>query len=292
MESLNNQLHRCSINTATLGHREPIALTLDRIARAGFGGVAPWRQEVEAAGAPAVARQLRALQLSVSGYCRSAYLTGATPAERRAAVESNRRALHDAAELDARCFVMVVGGVNGTAPASSAGAAPRDLAGARQQVADGIAELYDEARKLRVPLAIEPLHPMYAADRSVVNTIAQALALCESIAPDDPALLGVAIDVYHCWWDPLLSESIAAAGRARRILGYHVCDWLADTRDMLMDRGMMGDGVVDLAGFRRQIEEAGYDGMVEVEIFSRDRWWTVEPDSVLSTCAQRLQSVC
>ncbi|SAK62899.1 sugar phosphate isomerase/epimerase family protein [Caballeronia ptereochthonis] len=283
MESLENRLHRCAINTATLGHREPLDVTLDRIARAGFGGVAPWRHEVEAIGASAVARQLRALQLTVSGYCRSTYLTGATNAERRASIDNNIKALHDAAEVDARCFVMVVGGVS---------AGSRDLAGARTQVEEGIAQLLAEARKLRIALAIEPLHPMYAADRSVVNTIGQALALCEAIAPDDPSILGIAIDIYHCWWDPLLSESIVDAGRARRILAYHVSDWLADTKDMLMDRGMMGDGVVDLKHFRHRMEEAGYDGMVEVELFSRDRWWKVQPDELLSVCAQRLQLVC
>ncbi|MDR5780779.1 sugar phosphate isomerase/epimerase [Caballeronia sp. LZ065] len=283
MEILENRLDRCSINTATLGHRESLDVTLERVARAGFGGVAPWRHEVEAMGAAAVARKLRALQLTVTGYCRSTYLTGETQAARRASIDSNIRALHDAAELEARCFVMVVGGVSANG---------RDLPGARAQVEEGIAELHAEARKLGVPLAIEPLHPMYAAERAVINTIGQALALCEKIAPGDPSMLGVAIDVYHCWWDPLLKESIAAAGRAQRILAYHVCDWLADTNDMLLDRGMMGDGVIDLAGFRGEIERAGYAGRVEVELFSRDRWWKVEPDEVLKVCAQRLQTVC
>lgn len=216
--------------------------------------MAPWRHEVEAIGASAVARQLWALQLTVTGYCRSTYLTGATNAERRASIDSNIEALHDAAELDARCFVMVVGGVS---------AGSRDLVGARMQVEEGVEQLHAKARTLRIPLAIEPLHPMYAADCSVVNTIGQALALCEAVAPGDPSMLGVAIDIYHCWWDLLLSASIADAGRARRILAYHVSDWLAETKDMLMDRGLMGDGVVDLMSFRRKVEQAGYDGMVE-----------------------------
>jgi sugar phosphate isomerase/epimerase len=283
MESLQGKLHRCAINTATLGHREPLGTTLERIARAGFGGVAPWRHEVEAIGAAAVARQLRALELKVSGYCRSTYLTGATASERRASIDSNIHALHDAAELEAGCFVLVVGGAH---------AASNDLAGARLQVEEGIAELHAMACSLGIALAIEPLHPMYAADRSVVNTIGQALAMCEAIAPGDPSTLGIAVDIYHCWWDPQLPESIAAAGRAGRILAYHVCDWLPDTKHMLMDRGMMGDGIVDLAGFRQRIEQAGYTGMVEVEIFSSEHWWKVPPEDVLSVCAQRLQSVC
>ncbi|WP_296185751.1 sugar phosphate isomerase/epimerase family protein [Pseudomonas sp. UBA1879] len=283
MRSLEGQLHRCAINTATLGHREPLAKTLDRIARAGFGGVAPWRREVEAIGAAAAARHLRALGLTVTGYCRSAYLATCDEAERRANMSANIKALDDAAELGAQCFVLVVGGAHGV---------KGGLVGARSQVHDGVAELYLEARKRGVPLAIEPLHPTYASDRSVVNTIRQALALCESVAPGDNAMLGLAIDVYHCWWDPDLASSIALAGQAGRILGYHVCDWLADTQDRLMDRGMMGDGVVDLPGFRHLIELAGYRGMVEVEIFSEQRWWKVAPDEVLSVCADRLQSAC
>lgn len=283
MQSLQGQLHRCAINTATLGHREPLGKTLDRIARAGFGGVAPWRQEVEAFGAAAAGKHVRALGLSVSGYCRSAYLATADDAERKANMAANLKALDDAVELGARCFVLVVGGAHGV---------KGGVLGARAQVEEGIGELYLEARKRGMPLALEPLHPMYAAGRSVVNTIRQALALCESIAPQDPGRLGLAIDVYHCWWDPDLAAAIAQAGRAGRILAYHVCDWLADTQDMLMDRGMMGDGVVDLPGFRRLIEQAGYTGMVEVEIFSAQRWWTVAQDEVLRVCAQRLQTRC
>lgn len=281
--SLENQLHRCAINTATLGHREAIDVTLDRIARAGFGGVAPWRHEVEALGAATVARQLRALGLKVTGYCRSAYLTGASIDERKNNFDSNLQALHDAAELQAGCFVLVVGGL----PPHS-----RNLHDARQQVEDGVSQLFEHARTLGVPLAIEPLHPMYAADRSVINTIDQALTLCQQIAPDEPEKLGVAIDAYHCWWDPMLTASIDAAGQARRILAYHVSDWLTDTRDFLLDRGMMGDGIIDLRGLRRRVEGAGYGGMVEVEIFSRDRWWPQPPDTVLATCAKRLQTVC
>jgi len=283
MNSLEGRLQRCAINTATLGHREPLGTTLDRIARAGFGGVAPWRHEVEAVGATAAGRQLRALGLTVTGYCRSAYFAAPDEAERKANMNANIQALNDATEIGAQCFVLVVGGARGV---------KNGLAGARAQVQDGIGELYIEARKLGMPLAIEPLHPMYATDRSVVNTIRQALALCESIAPDDNPMLGLAIDVYHCWWDPDLVSSIAQAGQAGRILGYHVCDWLPDTRHMLMDRGMMGDGVVDLQGFRGLMEQAGYTGMVEVEIFSAEQWWKLPQDKVLSVCAERLQSVC
>ncbi|MEK6422860.1 MAG: sugar phosphate isomerase/epimerase family protein [Burkholderia gladioli] len=276
-------LDRCSINTATLGHREPLAVTIDRIARAGFGGVAPWRHELDAADAKAIAAQIRALDLVVTGYCRSTYFPAATEAVRRAGLDANRRALDQAALLEARCFVMVVGGLS---------EGSRDLSAARSQVNDGIAGLLEHARDVGVPLAIEPLHPMYAADRSVVCTLAQALAMCRALEPEGARWLGVAADIYHCWWDPLLDVSLAEIGAEGRLLAFHLSDWLRDTRDMLLDRGMMGDGVVDLPGIRRRVEAAGFRGLAEVEIFSRDRWWQVAPDTVLQRCAQALSSVC
>jgi sugar phosphate isomerase/epimerase len=281
MESLH--LTRCSINTATLGHREPIDVTIDRIAKAGFGGLAPWRHEVEAADVSKIARQIRALELKVTGYCRSTYFPASTQAQRLANIESNVRALNDAAELAAECFVMVVGGLpEGT----------RDLSAARTQVQDGIGALLEAARKLGVRLAIEPLHPMYAGERSVINTIDQANAVARELDPHNDGFLGVAVDVYHCWWDPRLEGALTSIGNDNRILAYHVSDWLVPTTDLLLDRGMMGDGVIDLKGFRQSVEHAGYAGMVEVEIFSRDTWWRMPPDEVLKTCADRLRLVC
>lgn len=283
MRTLQGRLDLCSINTATLGHHEPLSRTIDRIAKAGFGGIAPWRREVEDANVRDIARQIRSLDLTVSGYCRSTYLPAATREQFAANVESNKAALRDAAQLGARCFVMVVGGL----PEGS-----RDLAGAREQVSEGIAELLGTARDCGVPLALEPLHPMYAADRSVLNTIEQALQVCDDVDPEGSGFLGVAIDIYHCWWDPHLNASIRAAGHAGRIYAHHVCDWLRDTSDLLLDRGMMGDGVVDLRGIRRCVENAGYRGLVEVEIFSGRNWWQRDPDDVLAICAQRLQTLC
>ncbi|WP_250536456.1 sugar phosphate isomerase/epimerase family protein [Caballeronia sp. AZ10_KS36] len=277
------QLTRCSVNTATLGHREPIDVTIDRIAAAGFGGVAPWRHEVEAADVSKIAKQIRALDLKVTGYCRSTYFPASTQEQRQANIQSNIRALNDAAELGAQCFVMVVGGL----PEGS-----RDLCAARMQVQDGIGALMEEARKVAVPLAIEPLHPMYAGERSVVSTIDQAHAIARELDPNNNGFLGVAVDVYHCWWDPHLESALTSIGNDNRILAYHVSDWLVPTTDLLLDRGMMGDGVIDLKRFRQSVENAGYAGMVEVEIFSRDNWWKLPPEQALQTCAERLQSVC
>ena len=166
--------------------------------------------------------------------------------------------------------------------------ASRDLAAARTMVADGIAALLPDARAAHVPLAIEPLHPMYAADRACVNTLDQALDLCDALGEG----VGVVIDAYHVWWDPHLREAIARAGRDGRILAHHISDWLVPTSDLLLDRGMMGDGVIDLRGLRRMIEDAGYHGPHEVEIFSRDNWWTRPGDEVLAICRERFVACC
>ena len=284
MRDLRGNLALCAINTATLGHREPILTVVERIARAGFGAIAPWRREVEGEDVPRIARAIRDAGLAVSGYCRSTYFPASDAAGRARALEENRRAVDDAATLGADCFVLVVGSL----PPGS-----RDLARARAEVAEGTAKLLEYARAAGVRLALEPLHPMYAGDRSCLCTLAQALDLAEAIeGPADAPCLGVVADAYHIWWDPGLGDQLARAGRVGRILGYHVSDWLVPTRDLLLDRGMMGDGVIGLKDIRRMVEAAGYAGPVEVEIFSAADWWERPPDEVLRTCAERLQSVC
>jgi sugar phosphate isomerase/epimerase len=166
---------------------------------------------------------------------------------------------------------MVVGGL---APGS------RDLAGARQMVAEGVAALAPYARDAGVKIALEPLHPMTCADRSVLSTAAQALDLADAVGQG----VGVALDAYHIWWDPALAASVA---RARgRIHGFHVCDWLVPTQDLVFDRGLMGDGVIDIPGIRALVEAAGYDGMIEVEILSR-AWWQRDPDAVMAVIKER-----
>ena len=156
------------------------------------------------------------------------------------------------------------------------------LAGARERAKEGIAEILPEARQARVPLAIEPLHPMQAADRACINTLEQALDLCDALGDG----LGVVVDVYHVWWDPKLEQQIRRAGK-QRLLAYHICDWLVPTRDTLNDRGMMGDGVIDLPKIRGWMQAAGYDGAHEVEIFSERDWWRREADEVLAACRER-----
>ena len=283
MRDLNGRLDLCSINTATLGHRAPIEEVIELVARQGFGGVCPWRRDLEGREAPAVARQIRDAGLQVSGYCRSTYLPASNRTAFEAALADNRRAIDQAATLGAACFVMVVGSL----PKGS-----RDLPGARAQVEEATSILCEHARGADVRLALEPLHPMYANDRSCLNTVEQALDLAERVEPSPSAapLLGVALDAYHIWWDPHLARDVERAGA--RIFAYHVCDWLAPTRDLLMDRGMMGDGVVDLRALRGEVERAGYRGLVEVEIFSEQDWWRRSPQETLAACAERLQSSC
>jgi sugar phosphate isomerase/epimerase len=199
--------------------------------------------------------------------------------------DDNRRALDEACTLGAPCLVLVVGGLPG---ALTGRAAHRDIAGAREQVRQGIAELLQDARQRQMPLAIEPLHPMYAADRACINTLEQALDVCDALDPAQSGALGVAVDVYHVWWDPKLQQQIERAG-ASRLLALHVCDWLTPTTDLLNDRGMMGDGVIDIPRIRGWVEAQGYTGYSEVEIFSASNWWQRDGAEVLDTCIERHQ---
>ena len=285
MRDLANRLDLCSINTATLGHREKISTVIDAVARHGYGAICPWRRDLQDENVAAIARQIRDARLTVSGYCRSTYFPALTRQELEANIADNIKAVTDAATLGAACFVLVVGSL----PEGS-----RDLTAARAQVEDGVLRLLEHAKKVGIRLALEPLHPMYAGDRSCLNTLQQALDLAEKIEPVSlsPPSLGVAVDVYHVWWDPDLAREITRAGKANRLFGYHVCDWLVPTRDLLTDRGMMGDGVIDLRMIRALMESANYNGPVEVEIFSSLDWWKRPMNDVLAMCSERLQTVC
>jgi len=268
-----------SINLATTRGAWGFAAAVDGCLRQGITAIAPWRDQVEAIGLAEAARIVEMNGLRVTGLCRGGMFPAESAAERQKAIDDNLRAIDEAAALGADCLVLVVGGLPGSS---------RSLAAARGMVADGIAAMLPHARACGMPLAIEPLHPMYAADRACVNTLDQALDLCEAFGEG----VGVAIDVYHVWWDPRLAEAIARAGRLKRILAHHVCDWLVPTRDLLLDRGMMGDGVIDLGSIRAMIEAAGYAGPQEVEIFSKDNWWKRPGDEVVATCLERFRTVC
>jgi sugar phosphate isomerase/epimerase len=268
-----------SINLATVRPQFGFAAAVDACLAQGITAIAPWRDQVEAIGLDEAARIVKVNGIQVTGYCRGGMFPATDPIGLAAAIDDNKRAIDEAATLGADCLVMVVGGLPGTS---------KDIEAARAMVADGLAAILPYARACKVPLAIEPLHPMYAGDRACVNTLEQALDLCDALG----AGIGVAIDVYHTWWDPKIRSQIARAGRNGQILAHHICDWLIPTRDLLLDRGMMGDGVIDLKQIRADIEQAGFHGAQEVEIFSSENWWKRPGEEVIATCIERYRTVC
>jgi sugar phosphate isomerase/epimerase len=275
-----------SLNTATVRKQGDLLEIIDACARHGIRAIDPWRDQVAAVGLDRAARAVRDGGLDLTGYCRGGMFVSDT-ARRTEVRDDNRRAVDEAKALGSSCIVLVAGGLP---QYSRPGSAPsRDIAAAWSQVADGLAEMLEYARTANVPLAIEPLHPAYAADRACVNTTKQALDLCDALDPKRTGMLGVALDVYHIWWDPELMGQIARAGKDR-ILAFHVCDWLVPTKDMLNDRGMMGDGVIDIKRVRAAVEAQGFAGYSEIEIFSND-WWGRPMDEVLRTCIERHKTV-
>jgi sugar phosphate isomerase/epimerase len=286
MRDFSGGVRHLSINTATVRKQLALPAVIEACARRCIPAIDPWRDQVQATGLAATARQLKDAGIRLSGYCRGGFFTAADAAGLRAALDDNRAVIDEAKALGAPCLVLVAGSLPG---ALQGKAVSNDLALARSQVYDGIAATLEYARQVGMPLAIEPLHPMQAAERACINTLEQALDICDALDPGRTGALGVALDVYHVWWDPQLEAQIARAGRDR-LLAYHVCDWLVPTRDLLNDRGMMGDGIIELKKIRGWVEAAGYVGFAEVEIFS-DRWWSQPADEVLDTCEARYRSV-
>ncbi|KQM72707.1 sugar phosphate isomerase/epimerase [Xylophilus sp. Leaf220] len=284
MRDFSHDHRHLSINTATLrrqlGTEVPLDRIVDQCAAHGIRAISPWRDQVAAVGLDRLAAQLKAHGIGLSGYCRGGFFPAADAAGLRAALDDNRRAIDEAKTLGAPCVVLVVGALPGALVGTPA---YKDIGRARGEVHDGIAATLEYARQVDMPLAIEPLHPMQAADRACINTLEQALDVCDALDPGHSGLLGVALDVYHVWWDPKLQQQIARAGRAR-LLAFHVCDWLTPTRDLLNDRGMMGDGVIEIPKIRGWVEAAGFDGFSEVEIFSTADWWQRSGEETLAAC--------
>ena len=298
MRDFTQNHHWLSINTATVrkssGQDWPLDRIIDACARRGIRAISPWRDQVAAVGIDKIARQLRDTGIGLSGYCRGGFYPAVNATGRQAALLDTRQAIDEAKLLNAPCLVLVVGSLPG---ALTGKPAYTDIGRARNEVFDGIAESLEYARSVGMPLAIEPLHPMQAADRACINTLEHALDVCEALDPHRTGALGVALDVYHVWWDPKLEQQIARAGcgpqgsNTSRLLAYHVCDWLTPTRDLLNDRGMMGDGVIELRKIRGWVEKAGYQGFAEAEIFSELGWWQRPGEEVLDTCMARHLSV-
>jgi sugar phosphate isomerase/epimerase len=282
MRDFSNDHRWLSLNTATVRKQGDLAQIVEACARHGIGAIDPWRDQVAAIGLDRAVRVVRDAGLELSGYCRGGMFTS-DAAHRSLVRDDNRRCVDEAKALKAPCVVLVVGGLPQYSRPGSA--ASKNIVEARAQVDDAIAEMLDYAKQADMPLAIEPLHPAYAADRACVNTIKQALDICDRLDPQRTGALGVALDVYHIWWDPQIARDIARAGA--RILGFHVCDWLVPTRDTVFDRGMMGDGAIDIPGLRAQVDAAGYDGLIEVEIMSQLNWWRRDPDEVLRIARER-----
>ncbi|MDR7303746.1 sugar phosphate isomerase/epimerase family protein [Haloactinomyces albus] len=272
------RLARLSLNQKTV-NRCSVAEAVQGCTEVGIPAIGLWREPVHEIGVAKTAKLVDDAGLRVSSLCRGGFFTGVEGAERRGAMADNRRALDEAAELGAPCLVLVVGGL----PAGS-----RDLPGARQRVVDALAELAPYAGERGVRLALEPLHPMYCADRAVLSTLGQALEIAEAFPVEQ---VGVVVDAFHVWWDPELFTQIGRA--ADRIASFQVCDWLTPLpADVLLGRGMMGDGHIDFRPLRAAVERAGYRGDIEVEIFNADVW-AEEPHTVLHTMAERyLGCVC
>src|SRR5277367_98244 len=253
-----------SLNTATVRKQGHLAEIIEACARHGIRAIDPWREQVAHMGLERAARAVREAGLELSGYCRGGMFVS-DAAHRLEVRDDNRRVVDEAKALGAPCIVLVAGGLPQYSRPGSA--ASKDIVAARAQVEEALAELLDYARQANMPLAIEPLHPAYAADRACVNTTKQALDICDALDPRRSGALGVALDVYHIWWDPELKPQIARAGKDR-LLAFHVCDWLVPTTDILNDRGMMGDGVIDIRSVRSAVEAQGFCGYSEIEMFS------------------------
>jgi sugar phosphate isomerase/epimerase len=267
-------LSRLSLNQATT-KRWTLAEAAEGCARAGIPWIGVWRDRLAEVGAERASRIVRDAGLRVSGLCRGGMFPAATTEERRARIEDNRRAIEEAAALGADVLVLVCG------PAPD-----RDIAAARTMIEAALHELAPYAAEHGVRLAVEPLHPMFAADRSAIATLREANDLVERIGS---SYVGVIVDAYHLWYDADLYPQVARS--AGRILGFHVSDWIVPLPDVLLGRGMMGDGVIELRRIRAAVDATGYDGPIEVEIFNQAIWDAPGDDVLALMCRRFLEHV-
>ncbi|BET50015.1 sugar phosphate isomerase/epimerase [Kitasatospora aureofaciens] len=253
-------LTRFSINQMTV-KQLPLPELTAACGELGIGNVGLWREPVQAYGVEAAAKLVRDAGLTVTTLCRGGFLTAVDPGERAGALADNRRAVDEAATLGTDTLVLVSGGL----PAGD-----KDLRAARERIADALAELGPYAERHGVRLAIEPLHPMFASDRCVVSTLAQALDLAERFPAQQ---VGVTVDTYHIWWDDRAPEQIARAGAGGRIHTFQLADWTTPLPEgVLNGRGQIGDGAIDMREWKGYVEAAGYTGAIEVELFNEGLW--------------------
>lgn len=271
---------RLSINQETIKQWSLPELA-EGCAKAGVDKVGLWRAPVQEYGVEATARLLSDSGLSVTSLCRGGFFTALDPAERARALDDNRAALDEAAGLSTDTLVLVSGGL----PEGS-----KDLYGARERIADALAELAPYAAERGVRLAIEPLHPMFASDRCVVSTLSQALDIAERFPADQ---VGVVVDTYHLWWDDQAPAQIARAGAAGRIHSFQLADWITPLpAGVLLGRGQLGDGSVDFRALRTAVEATGFDGPIEVEIFNEDLWARDGAEVLAEVAARYAEHAC
>ena len=263
---------RLSLNQWTT-RRWSLAEAIGGCVRHGIGGIGIWREKLAEVSAAEARMRLDDAGIAVTSLCRGGFLTD--PGTRDAALDDNRRALDEAVAIGTDLLVLVMGGLPGGST---------DLSAARTAARDGLEALVPYAAEAGVRLALEPLHPMYAADRCVLSTLRQAIEWAEPFAPDQ---VGICLDTFHVWWDPAVHEAIAEVASADRLATYQVCDFLVPLpADVLLGRGYMGDGVIDFEDLTGSVAATGYDGFVEVEIFNADVW-ADDPDTVLATVCER-----
>ena len=265
MSNTLNDFSKLCIHTITT---KPWALeeAVENYSKAGVSGITVWRQALEGRDVRKSGHMIREAGLKIISLCRGGFFSAKDSTGRQTAINDNLKAIDEAAELGAPHIVLVCGAVPG-----------QSLNTSRQQIQEGIEKILPHAQACNVKLAIEPLHPMYADDRSAINTIKQANDMCDAI---NSPFVGVAVDVYHLWWDPDLEQEISRCGRNGNLMAFHICDWRTPTDDLLNDRGLMGEGCIPIKEIRGWVEKTGFDGFNEVEIFST-KWWAMDQEIFL-----------
>ncbi len=272
---MSQYLSQLAIHTMT--HRPwTLRQCVDAFIKAGIGGISVWRNVIEPVGMQEAGAIIKGSGLKVPALVRGGFFPAVDAKDRQNVVDENRVCIDEAAAIGAEMVVLVVGAVPGM---------PMDEA--RKHVADGIGAVLPHALDRGVKLAIEPLHPMYAADRSCINRMREAREICEKLKS---RMLGIAVDVYHVWWDPDLKQEIELAGKQHTLFGYHICDWRITLRDMLNDRALMGDGCIDIPTISKWVRDTGFNGLDEVEVFS-DEYWAMDQREYLDLIIERYQTL-
>jgi sugar phosphate isomerase/epimerase len=272
----NRDLSRLCVHTITTKPWD-IHTAISKYAESGIGGISVWRDTLENKNLKDIASELNNAGVEPVSLVRGGFFTSQNKIEREKAIDENKRALDEAAAIGAPMVVLVCGATPGQSVQT-------DL----KQTQEGIAKTLDHAASCGVKLAIEPLHPMYADIRSSVSTLKSANDLCDALQSKH---VGIAVDAFHVWWDPEFQKEIVRCGQSGNLSAYHICDWKVDMKDMLNDRGLMGEGVIDLKTMSKEVDDAGFTGFYEVEVFSK-HWWGQDQDAYLAKIIETYQATC